>query len=612
MGRRHLCVAVGAFQAALFMLQGGCVSADRREAWNASTRTLKVASNLKPDFKLTGGDEHLSRHLAITYAKARLDAARELVEGGDREAAERLAGLLAEDKMRGLLDDDSQVDTFLALHRCAPELSEKTLATILHSLYRNDKLHFKYHGPIRALRQVAPERAAEELERGIQEGRWDFVRGYVEVLKNEAPDESGLLLKKLLGHDDRRLRLLAAIELAEHGNAGGLSVLKESARAERTDDIELLGDQRLTVNALGELFEAGGREVLVGMLDDKRVFSALGPTRFCDIAAWEIAKRAGPEDVPLVLRIHGDDFENVRHDALRTLLQLDPENVKPLVRKAFEKGEVNIRMWAAGVLARDGNTEAVAYLERSCLQNLGMGGTAAEYLLTAGTKESILAYLRVLRMAKRPDESEASRRAAVTLKYSFERCSLEHLLPVAEEVAFCGNCDVESAFWLRLVRLKPPIDKVIRILEEGMRKDEEIKRYWVFPCTRSASITTAGHRGQAAAILEELAGSPNAELTLLAVEAGHEKKLVSPETVRKTCLALSAGPRLIRSLRLLSEVAQPEDIPQLRRLLDPNTYQAPAAPEVAGGGGAPVSVRPHLGPVYAAIAIRKTIRRAQK
>ncbi|HVF10844.1 MAG TPA: hypothetical protein VNA16_08580, partial [Abditibacteriaceae bacterium] len=439
----------------------GTSAKDSRAIFAQSTRILNEALTLQPP-RIFVAD--VGNPFADAYAAAKLEAAHELLRDKSQPAIDFLTRLMSPARSR----HPAQSATLIELFQYAPSAAKKLVSSWLAA----DKLDFEYHSVVAALWQADPVRAHEEFARAVAAGRWELVHGFADVTKQARSDQLAVLLPTMLRHKDNRIRLLAALQLAERGNAAGLPVLRACVRGERTDDIEMFGDQRLVVAALGRLWAKGGRAVLMAMLKDTRFFG-MGNT-FSDVAAYEILERAAPRDLPLVRALM--QKEDLRYWAFRELPRLEPRHAAALLRKAMrdEKEDINIRAWSAFRLARTGDEAAIRFLEDSCYQRLGIGGTPARYLLQARNIKARAAYLNVLNTAAKPGEAKRAEATASILSAFDDDLTLEDIFPVWPELLRAGTKardfrdDPRIPFWSKVERYPGSLGKVLPILRQGL------------------------------------------------------------------------------------------------------------------------------------------------
>lgn len=549
---------------------------------------------------------------APEYATARLDAARELLLDKSALGIDYIAQAAKEP--RGPAQGELVADLF----HYAPDTARRVLSSWLEA----DRPYFDYDNGVAALWRFDPALARREFSKAIAARRKHLVHSFTEVTNRVAPRQLDSFLPLMLRQKDDRIRLLAAIELAKRGDASGLAVLSASVRGERTEHFEMFGDQRLVVKALGAIYHKGGRDVLMAMLPDARFFGS--GSSFGDVAAYEILERATPRDLPVVRDLMKK--EDLRFWAFQELPRLDPKHSPAIMRSVLQNKteDVSVRLWAAFTLARGGDEMAIRFLEESCPQNLGLGGTPARYLLQAKNEKARQAYLRVLKLASTSPRDKRAEAATSCLLSSFDDYLMpEDIFPVWAELLSAApkmsdsDGSLKYGFWSKIAEYRGPLTRLQPILWRGLNYD---KGKAVLQSLGNVSIVTPSEKEYAVALLMVLTESPQYEVALEAAELGYRKGLLSPETVRQVSLhCLNNGH--IKAFQQLAQTATLADLASVsffQRWLSPlpkktAEKESPPARVLSEfyNNGASVQAGRELTRVYAAIVVHRVSRKAK-
>ena len=306
------------------------------------------------------------------------------------------------------------------------------------------------------------------------------------------------------------------------GDASVVSELAANMAGERTNDIDLFGDQHLAARALGALYGKGGRDALVKLLSDTREFSGLGPTAFGDLAAFEIMDRATIDDVPLLEAFCKDDHR--RPYALPALIRVSPEAARPWLIRGMEDKETYVRLRSALELARTGDDKAIAYLEASCYENLGQGGVSGQDLITANHEKARAAYLRVFHTAREPGNDARHRAARINAYHAFG--STEEMVPVLKDVLPVATDAQLRALWDSLRGQRRALSKIAPVLDAALARKEYAA---VVSAVEFAILDTDTETKLAT---RYLTACFDTNATMQAVRIGHARGLLTPEAIR--------------------------------------------------------------------------------
>lgn len=555
--------------------------------WEQAAAVLREGLDLRAEaFGDPGnwGDEHMAGALLRNLELTRVAAARELVRDGNPRALEVLKEYLADERTCLNHRQSRQGELIAELHAVDPRAAREVVATILG----RETISEKYQGAAEALRLADAAAARAALEQAIAGERVVVVAAFFGVAAEKAERLPAEAVEAMLKSRSASIRLMGACVRAGTGDASVIPELKAAMAARRTNAIQIFGDQRLAVRALGELYAQGGRAALLELLPDARPYSGLGAT-FGDLAMGEIMERATADDLALLEKFGA--IEGQRYYAFEAVIRVSPEAARDWSLRGVEDKNINVRLLAALQLARAGDEKAIALLEECCYQDLGVGGKAGGYLLAARHDKARAAYLRVFNFAAEPVNDLRHRAALGNDGFGY----LEDVPGVLPEVLAMGTDRQRQALWDSLSGRRWMLTRIEPVLAAALAARQYDA---LIGAVRNAALENDAEKSRAAKLLTDCLDSGSA---LAAAKVGRERRILPDAAVRGVARRLLVDASLRPDcVALLAKVGTEEDLALLAAGLASPTASAPRAP---------ASHQTALERVNTAVAIRRILAR---